>query len=319
MFGISWGGFSALQAAMRRPPALKAIIPACFSHDRYHVDVHWWGGTRLIGESVYWPVEMVGENALPPDPERFGPGWREEWLRRLDATPQWPFSSLRHQRRDDHWRHGSAIEDWGSIEAAVLALGGLSDSYRDSVLALLAGVGAPARGILGPWGHAWPHDGAPGPTIDGVGLMTRWWDRWLKGIDNGVDREPMLAAYLAEPMPALEYPERVPGRWWFADVWPPVGESVPWRLGADEALEAPTSGTSTSQAAASTPGADGGRSITWAGPPWVGVTAPFWAGSGPPEGLPVDQRPDEAARCAGPPRRSARISCCSGGRWRSCG
>jgi len=187
MFGISWGGFSALQAAMRRPPALRAIIPACFSHDRYHVDVHWWGGTRLIGESVYWPVEMVGENALPPDPARFGPGWREEWLRRLDATPQWPLSSLRHQRRDAHWRHGSAIEDWASIEAATLALGGLNDLYRDSVLATVAGVRAPVRGILGPWGHAWPHAGAPGPTIDGVSLMTRWWDRWLKGERNGVD------------------------------------------------------------------------------------------------------------------------------------
>ena len=46
--------------------------------------------------------------------------------------------------------------------------------------------------------------------------MLRWWDRWLKDIDNGVDREPMLAAYLAEPMPAVEYPERMPGRWWFA-------------------------------------------------------------------------------------------------------
>ena len=146
MFGISWGGFSALQAAMRRPPALRAIIPACFSHDRYHVDVHWWGGTRLIGESAYWPAEMVGENALPPDPLRFGPGWREEWLRRLAATPQWPISSLRHQRRDEHWRHGSACEDWGSIEAAVLALGGLNDWYRDSVLAVVANVRAPRRG-----------------------------------------------------------------------------------------------------------------------------------------------------------------------------
>ncbi len=90
MFGISWGGFSALQAAARRPAALRAIIPVHFSHDRYNLDVHYVGGTLHVGESVYWPVEMVGENALPPDPERFGPGWREEWLRRLEATPQWP-------------------------------------------------------------------------------------------------------------------------------------------------------------------------------------------------------------------------------------
>src|SRR3546814_6110692 len=35
MFGISWGGFQAIQAAFRSPPELKAIIPASFAPDRY--------------------------------------------------------------------------------------------------------------------------------------------------------------------------------------------------------------------------------------------------------------------------------------------
>ena len=294
MFGISWGGFSALQAAMRRPPALKAIIPACFSHDRYHVDVHWWGGTRLIGESVYWPVEMVGENALPPDPERFGPGWREEWLRRLEATPQWPFSSLRHQRRDDHWRHGSAIEDWGSIEAAVLALGGLADSYRDSVLETVANVRAPVRGILGPWGHAWPHAGAPGPTIDGVGVMTRWWDRFLKGERNGVDEGPALTVYAVEPedgapFPVATAPVAVPGRWWAIRRWPSVlriAPPPPLHLGGDGAAGAGT-------LALALPAA-GDAPDTWSGGPAIAMTAPFTCTGWEPQGGPLDQRPDDA-------------------------
>ncbi len=294
MFGISWGGFSALQAAMRRPPALKAIIPACFSHDRYHLDVHWWGGTRLIGESVYWPVEMVGENALPPDPERFGPGWREEWLRRLDATPQWPFSSLRHQRRDDHWRHGSAIEDWGSIEAAVLALGGLADSYRDSVLALVGHVRAPARGILGPWGHAWPHAGAPGPTIDGVGLMTRWWDRWLKGERNGIEDGPALTVYVTEPegaeaFPVAVAPERLPGRWWAIARWPPAPPPAappPLHLGGAGAAGRGSLGPAN-------PGLDESPA-TWSGGPAASMTAPFTCTGDEPQGGPLDQRPDDA-------------------------
>jgi uncharacterized protein len=297
MFGISWGGFAALQAAMRRPPGLEAIIPVGATHDRYALDVHYIGGTLHVNESVTWPVEMVAENALPPDPERFGPGWREAWLRRLEATPQWSPNWLRHQRRDDYWRHGSPFVDYGSIEAPVLAINGFNDGYRDFVLELLEHLRGPRRGILGPWGHSWAHAGWPEPSIDGIGLMVRWWDRWLKGIDNGVDREPMLAAYLAEPMPASEYPERMPGRWWFIDRWPPGSGSTPeaaaWRLGAGGALGLPSS-----MATPGAPGApaagDGARSITWAGPPWVGVTAPFWAGSGRPEGLPADQRPDEA-------------------------
>src|SRR6266511_1184956 len=44
MFGISWGGFNALQVAARRPPALKAIITHCSTDDRYADDVHYMGG-----------------------------------------------------------------------------------------------------------------------------------------------------------------------------------------------------------------------------------------------------------------------------------
>ena len=213
MFGISWGGFAALQAAMRRPPGLKAIIPVGATHDRYALDVHYIGGTLHVNESVTWPVEMVVENALPPDSEQFGPGWRDEWLRRLEATPLWTQAWLRHQRRDGYWRHGSPFVDYAAIEAPVLAINGFNDGYRDFVLELLEHLHVPRRGVLGPWGHSWAHAGWPEPSIDGLGLMARWWDRWLRGIDNGVDREPMLAAYLAEPTPAVEYPARIPGRW----------------------------------------------------------------------------------------------------------
>ena len=47
MMGISWGGFNSLQVAARRPPALKAIITACSSDDRYDNDVHYLGGVPL--------------------------------------------------------------------------------------------------------------------------------------------------------------------------------------------------------------------------------------------------------------------------------
>ena len=302
MFGISWGGFAALQAAMRRPPGLRAIIPVGATHDRYALDVHYIGGTLHVNESVTWPVEMVVENALPPDPERFGPGWRDEWLRRLEATPQWTRAWLRHQRRDGYWRHGSPFVDYAAIEAPVLAINGFNDGYRDFVLELLEHLHVPRRGVLGPWGHSWAHAGWPEPSIDGLGLMARWWDRWLRGIDNGVDREPMLAAYLAEPTPAVEYPARMPGTMVVRECLAArvrIGRRTRQGHGGSRLTRSSrlrrrgSTGRPRTPRHSRAPG-DGGRSSTWSGPPWVGVTAPFWAGSGPPEGLPVDQRPDEA-------------------------
>src|ERR1700692_4074547 len=44
LMGISWGGFNALQVAPRRPPALKAIMTASSTDDRYADDMHYMGG-----------------------------------------------------------------------------------------------------------------------------------------------------------------------------------------------------------------------------------------------------------------------------------
>ena len=100
MWGISWGGFSALQTAMLRPPHLKAIVPMHATHDRFASDVHYTGGSLHAAEQVDWPTSMVATNGLPPDPDIVGDGWYEEWMERLKNTPQWPFEWLRHQKRD---------------------------------------------------------------------------------------------------------------------------------------------------------------------------------------------------------------------------
>src|SRR5215467_10066244 len=82
MFGISWGGFNALQVAARRPPALKAVIAVSTTHDRYTDDVHWCGGC-VFEPMLDWATTMLAYNARPPDPLVVGEGWRDLWLARL--------------------------------------------------------------------------------------------------------------------------------------------------------------------------------------------------------------------------------------------
>jgi putative CocE/NonD family hydrolase len=57
--------------------------------------------------------------------------------------------------------------------------------------------------IVGPWGHAinasrklGDIDFGPDAVIDFDGAQLRWFDHWLKGIDNGVDREPPVRVFL---------------------------------------------------------------------------------------------------------------------------
>jgi uncharacterized protein len=85
---------------------------------------------------------------------------------------------------------------------------------------LLEGLEVPRLGLIGPWGHTYPHLGSPGPAIGFLQETLRWWDQWLKGIDTGIMDEPRLRAWLQEGAPpATSYDER-PGRWVGEPGWP---------------------------------------------------------------------------------------------------
>ena len=211
MMGKSWGGFNALQVAALKPSALKAVITVCSTDDRYADDVHYMGGC-LLNDNLWWGAIMLAYQARPPDPALVGEGWRATWLKRVDAMPHFPALWLAHQRRDAYWRHGSVCEDFSAIQCPVLAIGGWADAYTNAVPRLLAGLSVPRLGVIGPWGHLYPHDGAPGPAIGFLQEATRWWDQWLKGHDTGVMREPTLRAYVEEWSPPGDRAV-APGRW----------------------------------------------------------------------------------------------------------
>ena len=186
MFGISWGGFNGLQVAARRPPALKTVITLCSTDDRYADDVHYMGGCVLGVDMLPWAAAMHVWNGTPPDPANVGGDWREIWLRRLKETPPYIEAWLAHQRRDAYWQHGSVCEDFSAIECPVYAIGGWVDGYSNAILRLLEGLPGMSKGLIGTWGHGFPHDAFPGPQIGFLQECLRWWDRWLKGEENGV-------------------------------------------------------------------------------------------------------------------------------------
>ena len=218
MFGISWGGFSCLQVAARRPPALKAIITHCSTDDRYADDAHYSGG--CINEGMFlWGSSWMTTGLLPPDPAIAGDGWREQWLERLHSRGFYVSDWLAHQHRDAFWKHGSIAEDYASITCAVYAVGGWADPYRATVPRMLAKLSCPRKGLVGPWGHQYPQRGEPGPAIDWLTEALRWWEHWLKGADTGIMDEPMYRVWMQQ-VPATRGTQSVPGRWVAEDRWP---------------------------------------------------------------------------------------------------
>ncbi len=223
MFGISWGGFNGLQIAARRPPALETVITLCSTDDRYADDVHYMGGCLLGVDALPWASLMYVWNGTPPDPVLVGDTWREMWLNRLRETPPYVEAWLTHQRRDAYWQHGSVCEDFSAIECPVYAIGGWVDGYSNAIPRLLEGLPGISKGLIGPWGHGFPHDALPGPQIGFLQECLRWWDRWLKGEENGIEQEPPLRAWMQDAAGPDAQPEERPGRWVTEPSWPPAG------------------------------------------------------------------------------------------------
>ncbi|CAN5465547.1 CocE/NonD family hydrolase [soil metagenome] len=279
IMGISWGGFNALQIAALQPPALKALITVGSTDDRYVTDIHWIGGC-LSKDNSDWSATMTAINAMPPDPETAGENWREMWLKRLENDRPWLLTWLAHQRRDAYWQHGSVCEDFSRIKIPVYVVNGWADNYASAIPRMLESLAGPRRGLIGPWAHSYPHEGAPGPAIGWLQEALRWWDHWLKGKQTGIMDEPLLRVWMQESVPPQTYyPERA-GRWVSEDAWP--SPSIDWRI-----LHPRASGTL--QANASDDAA-----LKICSPLWVGAAAGEIGRYGEGAEWPGDQREDDA-------------------------
>ncbi|MEU0897261.1 CocE/NonD family hydrolase [Streptomyces massasporeus] len=284
MMGISWGAFAALQVAARRPPSLKAIAIASFTDDRHADDMHYMGGA-LLSDNLAEAGTMFAYGTCPPDPAVVGERWREMWHERLENTEPWVLEWLRHQRRDDYWRHASVCEDYTSVRCPVLASSGWADGYSNAVTRLLGNLDVPRKGLIGPWSHKFPHLGEPGPAIGYLQELVRWWDHWLKGVDNGVMDGPMLLAWMQDSVPPSTSYEERPGRWVGEPHWP-----SPHIRPETHPLTRHTIGPAQDATAAP---CEGGAAMTVRSPLSVGQFAGKWASYNAPPDLPYDQREED--------------------------
>ena len=227
MMGISWSGFNALQVAARRPPELGAIITVASTDDRYRDDVHYMGGWPVLTDHMSWGAAFMLDLSLPPDPAIVGDGWRRAWRERCAALEPPFIEWLRHPDRDAFWRHGSVNEDYRAIECPVFVVSGWADGYINAAFRLMQHLEVPRRGLVGPWVHAYPNLSTLGPRVGFLQEALRWWDRWLKDADNGVEDELGFAIWMQESQRASRVPDERRGRWVAIEGWPPAPAAHP--------------------------------------------------------------------------------------------
>jgi len=248
-FGLSYPGAVQWLAAVESPPHLKAMVPAMtFSTPR---NFFYSGGTfdmswlAWIWNNIAPDVRVRRGLAGPRTVEAARAEWdriRDGVLRRLplqaldefrDVAP-YLFTWLRHPPGDPWWDWAEIRGRYGRVDAAVLNISGWHDEAYgpEGALTNYLGLVAARRGepdartklILGPWIHGGPRgSGAeqsrsgerlvgPAAAIDYDETILRFMDRYVRGIDNGVDREPAVRAFVMGE-----------NAWREADRWPLPG------------------------------------------------------------------------------------------------
>ncbi len=238
-FGSSQGGYAQNYLAVTRPPHLVC---------QYMVDT---------GLSLFHEGYRIGGAAKP---ERFkslaevcrDPRDNEELL------DEW----YRHPTYDDYWAAEDCTPHFAKMDVPCFTIGSWYDFMNQGSIASFLGRehegGARSRGkqwlLIGPWLHGRSNKGTKNGELeypanaawDTDAHMLRWFDHWLKGIENGVTGDPKVSWYV---MGAVGEAGAPGNEWREAADFPPAAEMTPLFLHEGGGLKPEpmaTAGSSTS-------------------------------------------------------------------------
>lgn len=204
VYGMSYGGITALSTAARRPAGLRAIATVVGLHDAYRDFFYPGGAERCLGPAL-WGTTMVALQLAPPavatSAEDHG-RWREG----LEEVEPYLFPWRDRPNCDDYWR--TRAVDLAAIEAPTFVIGGWHDLFPEAFARVYEGIAAERRLLIGPWAHETPSS-SPTEPVDEMVELRRWFDRWMRG-ESVAEGEPPVTVYVQGA-----------GVWRQEDDWPP--------------------------------------------------------------------------------------------------
>jgi len=229
MFGVSYQGLTQWQAAREQPAALRAIAPS--QSPGWHV-YPYQGGAFLLGVALGWATDVAMEEVQ----RRVGQGraTRAELEEMIQASGDLPalfrrlplvdvpllqgrapyyFDWLAHPTLDEYWRTLIQEEFYEQVTVPALTIAGWYDHFQREDLEHYQsmrqrGGSALARSlqhlVIGPWSHGNFLRGFKERTYGAASfardlltdLHLRWFDHWLKGIENGVEQEKPVRIFV---------------------------------------------------------------------------------------------------------------------------
>ena len=279
-FGSSYGGATQHAIGIAKAPFVKAMVPrnAMSDFGRYGVrhngafELRWLNWVLTLGNATDTANAMPAAKRAAADPVAAAAladmGTRvREYVRGLPLRPgttplkfapdyeSWLIEAMRHGDYDDFWKnHGSSVVDHlpEYLDVPEYHVTGWYDSWGTPVanmnfVELRKAKKSLQRLIVGPWIHSSERLSYAGEaqftsdaSLDLTAFQLRWFDKWLKGADNGVDREPPVRLYIMGGGDGHKTPEGrvfVGGHWRDEQEWPLARTAyTPYYLQSDGGL-----------------------------------------------------------------------------------
>ncbi|WP_242904785.1 CocE/NonD family hydrolase [Actinomadura terrae] len=247
MYGFSYPGLTQWMPATLRPPHLVTIIPAFTSSD-YYDGWTYEGGAMYQSFTQSWPLFSLANSSVRkyPDGAKLDAEMNKanqqlfsKWYWSLPLNkfpPLYPkdkrvapyyYDWVKHPSNDAYWQRWSIRTRYPQVTVPSFNFGGWYDIFLDGTAENFAGMrakgGSPAARqgstlLLGPWTHgghgtrSGALDFGPDAAVDVDALQLRWFDHWLKGAKNGVEKDPAVKVFVMGA-----------NKWRTANAWPIPG------------------------------------------------------------------------------------------------
>jgi putative CocE/NonD family hydrolase len=223
MQGGSYLGHVQWWAASAAPPHLVTIFPALAAVNIYK-DRITLGGAWKLAPNFGWGavrqesriMQNTGPHTMPDGPD--GLAYEKviwhlplmEMPKLLGRNPTFYYDWIRHPDYDSYWQSLDVSAGFERIAGPVHTFGGWFDMMLKGTLDGYSGMSRQGKTetarqkshmIVGPWGHGSSRkfgdlDFGDHANIDTHAVELRWFDYWLKGIDNGLEREPPVKIFV---------------------------------------------------------------------------------------------------------------------------
>lgn len=220
MFGSSYTGQTQLEVLRTRPPHLKAACVCMTDFNKYDGWVR-GGIARAFGSQPDQDYKQELETAVPVDEDK-------ERVRLQKALEHHAYNGrqiplFQYLKNRDDWCEDSDSQYWNQVSAstykdrinsgntAIYLIGGWFDVFRRDTVIMYRNLTLPKKMIIGPWFHTQPKR-----EVSLVIEHLRFYDYWLKGIDNKIMEEDPIYIKTINGEPGRD--------WTFEKNWPLLQE-----------------------------------------------------------------------------------------------